>query len=85
MFASAPPTPTLSPGKPGEREQVMAMRSVEDPLNQLWQCEALRIYSVGSLSPGYAGGEGWGEGALLVRRRKLSHFPTSAHSRSRML
>jgi hypothetical protein len=31
----------------------------------LRKCETLWSPSVGSLSPGFAGGEGWGEGALF--------------------
>src|ERR1700761_7134989 len=42
-----------SPAKPGEGWQATQVRNCEAP-------------PVGSLSPGSAGGEGWGEGALLT-------------------
>src|ERR1700761_6958742 len=51
--ARAPLTPTLSPGKPGEREPT-------EGASLFGTCAAC------PLSPGSAGGEGWGEGALLT-------------------
>ncbi|BDU19071.1 hypothetical protein DYGSA30_05280 [Dyella sp. GSA-30] len=53
----APLTPTLSPGK-ARREGA-----------KLHKNEVIRLTSVAPLSPGFAGGEGWGEGgscALLT-------------------
>ena len=44
---------------PGEREQVAQARSTE-------------INSVNPLSPGFAGGEGWGEGAFSPQRHDAS-------------